>query len=186
MSRSAVERAHRAAAAVLRPGDWAVDATVGRGNDTRFLAEQVGATGRVDGLDIQAQALDSARRNLAEAGLAERVRFHHGGHEDLATLVPGHARGNVRVVLFNLGYLPGGDKVRTTRPPTTLAALEAARHLVAPGGRVIVVAYPGHSGGAAETAAVAEWADGCGLLATMEEGDPEQRRPRLLIAKPLP
>lgn len=181
MTASAVERAHEAAATVLRQGDWAVDATVGRGKDTQFLAEQVGPAGRVDGVDIQAQALDAARERLAQAGLADRVGLHHGGHEELAALLPAAAWGKVRVVLFNLGYLPGGNKARVTQPHTTLTALEAAWGLVAPGGRVVVVAYPGHRGGAAETAALAEWAERNGTRATMEDGDARQRRPRLLI-----
>ena len=184
MTGAAVERAHRAVAVALRSGDWAVDATVGRGHDTRFLAEQVGPAGRVDGLDIQPQALEAAHQRLMEADLAAWVWLHHGGHEALLSLLPGEARGKVQIVLFNLGYLPGGDKTRTTGPTTTVAALDAAWDLVAPGGRVVVVAYPGHTGGGAETAAVAEWADRCGSRANMEEGDARQRRPRLLVAEP--
>ena len=63
-------------------------------------------------------------------------------------------RGEVAVVMFNLGYLPGGDKSLVTRPDTTLPALRAALDLLAPGGLVSVVAYPGHFGGAEESEAV--------------------------------
>ncbi len=60
--------------------------------------------------------------------------------------------------MFNLGYLPGGRPERATRPETTLPAMNAALGLLAPGGLLSVVAYPGHSGGAAEAEAVTRWA----------------------------
>src|SRR5690606_8250875 len=57
----------------LQPGNAAVDATVGNGHDTLFLAETVGAAGRVYGFDIQAEALQAARRRLEAANLEGRV-----------------------------------------------------------------------------------------------------------------
>lgn len=59
-----------------------------------------------------------------------------------------------RVVAFNLGYLPGGDKGVTTATPSTLAAVEAALEVVTSGGVVSVLAYTGHPGGLEEYEAV--------------------------------
>ena len=42
----------------VRPGDVAVDATMGNGHDTLMLCEAVGPEGRVYAFDVQAQALD--------------------------------------------------------------------------------------------------------------------------------
>jgi hypothetical protein len=64
---------------------------------------------------------------------------------------------SIRAIMFNLGYLPAGDKSRITTASTTLKALEASRNLLMPGGRLTLIAYPGHPGGAEETKAVAEW-----------------------------
>ncbi len=52
--------------------------------------------------------------------------------------------------MFNLGYLPHGDKTRTTTSATTLPALAQARAVLAPGGIITVLAYRGHPGGQEE------------------------------------
>jgi hypothetical protein len=154
----AIAAAHRCVAAVVRSGDLAVDATAGNGHDTLFLAGLVGPGGRVAAVDAQAEAVTATRQRLAAAALSGRVLLHQGRHEELGDSVPGDWAGAVRGVLFNLGYLPGSDKALVTRPATTRAALAAALALLAPGGRLAVVAYPGHPGGADEAAAVATWA----------------------------
>jgi hypothetical protein len=75
----------------------------------------------------------------------------------MAVVLPETVRGKVRAVMFNLGYLPGGDKQRTTAIVTTLAALEQAREMLAPGGVISVLAYTGHPGGREEAEAVKAW-----------------------------
>ncbi|MEM6647529.1 MAG: class I SAM-dependent methyltransferase [Bacteroidota bacterium] len=144
--------AHQAIADVVRAGDLVIDATLGNGHDTRFLAERVGATGRVLGFDVQADALVQTRRRLEAHGLVDRVTLVHAGHETLGAQVS--ADQEVRAVMFNLGYLPGADKATITQPETTLAALEQACAVLAVGGRISIVVYPGHEGGAAEAAAL--------------------------------
>ena len=70
---SLVQEAHKLVAANLTPGGIAIDATVGNGHDTVFLAEQVGSGGKVYGFDIQQTALESARTRLIQACLFNRV-----------------------------------------------------------------------------------------------------------------
>ncbi len=133
---------------MLQPGEVAVDATVGNGHDTLFLAQQVGAQGHVYGFDIQEEALARTRRRLEEAGLRDRVTLLQMGHEHMAEAVPAAWHGRIGAVMFNLGYLPGGsDRTCITRPQTTVPALEAALRLLRPGGVLTVVAYRGHPGG---------------------------------------
>ncbi len=158
MRLSLVLQAHQAVAAVLGPGDTAIDATVGNGHDTLFLARCVGASGKVYGFDIQQQALDSAYQRLQQAGQAAQVALFHAGHETMSLLLPESMQGGVRAVMFNLGYLPGGDKQRTTGASTTLAALQAAVSLLAPGGVISLLAYTGHPGGRDEAELVKGWA----------------------------
>ncbi len=155
---SLVHQAHEALSEILVDGDIAIDATVGNGHDTLFLARAVGEGGTVYGFDIQEAALDTAYRRLQAEGLAVRVSLYHAGHEAMAVVLPESVRTRVKAVMFNLGYLPGGDKHRTTGINTTLAALEQALSLLAPGGAVSVLAYPGHPGGWEETEAVKAWA----------------------------
>lgn len=143
-------------AEVLAPGDSALDATVGTGEDTCFLAEAVGATGRVYGFDIQAAALAMARDKLAERQWADSVRLYHQGHETLGA-VPAIVRDSrIRAAMFNLGYFPKGDPAVTTRRETTLIALTAAAEVLAEGGILTVCAYA-HASGRSEAAGVAGW-----------------------------
>ncbi|MGZ4106447.1 MAG: class I SAM-dependent methyltransferase, partial [Tumebacillaceae bacterium] len=95
---------------VLQPGDVAIDGTVGKGQDTLFLAMCVGEDGHVLGCDIQEQALERTRKRVEEAGLLERVTFVQGSHAHLQEMVSPDWMGRVKAVMFNLGYLPGGDE----------------------------------------------------------------------------
>ena len=151
--------AHEKAGQALAPGGWAVDATAGNGHDTRFLAEAVGPGGRVWGFDVQAEALRATRRRLEARGLAEHVTLLKKGHEQMQAALPPEADGRVQAVMFNLGYLPGADKARTTQPSTTLPALDAASALLAEGGVLTVASYTGHAGGTEEALAVRRWAE---------------------------
>lgn len=157
---SLVQQAHAALTEILVEGDITIDATVGNGHDTLFLAASVGESGTVYGFDIQELALDTAYRRLQEEGLAGRVSLYHAGHEAMAMVLQESIAGQVKAVMFNLGYLPGGDKGRTTGISTTLAALEQARTLLVPGGAISVLAYTGHPGGRDEAEAVKAWATG--------------------------
>jgi predicted methyltransferase len=151
-------------ARALQAGDIAVDATAGNGVDTAFLAGCVGAAGRVYAFDVQPIALEETARRLAAAASAERVTLVNAGHETLRDHIPQESHGKIRGVMFNLGYLPGGDVSITTQVETTLAALEQACDCLAPGGLITAVRYTGHSGGREESDAVAAWA------ATLEGG----------------
>ena len=154
--RGPVPLAHLVLRTHLREGDLAVDATCGNGHDTLLMAELVGNTGRVWAFDIQEQAIQRTAARLAEFGLAERVKLLHKGHETMFE----HVSGGLGAVVFNLGYLPGGDQSVITRPETTLAAFEQTVGLLRPGGILAVSVYPGHDGGASERRTVDAWAAG--------------------------
>jgi SAM-dependent methyltransferase len=149
--------AQQAIAAVLGPGDLAVDTTVGNGHDTLFLARCIAPHGRVFGFDVQQTALSSARSRLAAAGLAGLVDFELCGHERMRERLPAAWHGRVAAVMFNLGYLPGADKTLVTRAETTLAALDQAVALLRPGGLISLLLYRDHAGAADEVAAVEGW-----------------------------
>ena len=54
---------------------------------------------------------------------------------------------SVQSVMFNLGWLPGGDKHVTTHWETTRTAILAALNLLCEGGVCVICAYPGHAAG---------------------------------------
>lgn len=127
---------------VLKYGGAAIDATAGNGRDTLFLARLVGHEGRVYAFDIQEKALAQTRKLLTEHGAARQVILFNKGHEEMGKLVPEP----VDAVVFNLGYLPGGDHTLITKPATTIDALKSATTLLRPGGRIGLVIYTGHPG----------------------------------------
>ena len=128
---------------VLRPGDTVIDATLGNGHDACTLAELVGPEGRLIGFDIQPDAVERSRERLREAGLDGRCTLHAVGHQHMKDYVTGP----VRCVVFNLGWLPGGNKEITTLWETTRQAVSAALELLAPMGVCTICAYPGHAEG---------------------------------------
>ncbi len=143
----------------LRPGDLAVDATLGNGRDAVLLAHGVGSAGTVFCFDIQEAAIRRAGERLAAAGLLDRVRIFRTGHEHLAEHLPPESRRKVRAATFNLGFLPGSDRRVVTRPETSLSALRDIMPFMAPGGIVSVAVYTGHPGGRAEGEAIAAWCE---------------------------
>ncbi|MEM9018319.1 MAG: class I SAM-dependent methyltransferase [Verrucomicrobiota bacterium] len=147
----ATELAHSLVSPFLQPGDLAVDATAGNGHDTSFLAERVGTGGLVIAIDLQEIAIESCRRRCS---VHENVSYHVGGHEEIESLVPQ----SPQAILFNLGYLPSGDKSIITSPRTTIPALDASLRILNTGGILSVAVYSGHAGGAEEANAVSSWA----------------------------
>lgn len=138
---------------VVQPGDTVIDATLGNGHDTCMLAELVGENGRVIGFDVQPSAVESTRRALQEQGLLDRCELHCTGHQHIAE----HVKAPVRAAVFNLGWLPGGDKSITTHWETSRTAIAAALALLMPLGVCTVCAYPGHAAGDEERAALMDW-----------------------------
>ncbi len=155
---TAVKWSHEIVGPRLRAGDVVVDATAGNGHDTLFLAERVLPGGRVFSFDLQADAIEQTRRAVAAHVPAYatpgEVTLFHAGHERLAELLPADLRGRLRAVMFNLGYLPGGDKTIITKEATSLAAIRMALDWLAEDGVLTVVIYPGHEGGRQEAGAV--------------------------------
>jgi 16S rRNA C1402 N4-methylase RsmH len=152
---SATRVAHLLMAERLSPGDRCIDATAGNGHDTVFLRQKTGERGLVAAIDIQAVAIESTRNLLRQQGLETGCRLIKGDHAQLLSLLGNDWLAAARVICFNLGYLPGGDKQHATQSASTLAALQAALAFLAPGGLLAVTAYPGHREGASESEAVA-------------------------------
>lgn len=176
--------AHRYWSALLEPGDLVCDATAGNGHDTVMLAKTLAARGggTVLACDLQSKALQTSQERLRSC-LAEeteyrqlcceqaegsgeteewasrraklRVRWRLGSHDAVLAGVP---NGAARLVVFNLGYLPGGDKSVVTRAETTLSALAEAQRAVCAGGCVSVTIYGGHPEGQREEDAILEYA----------------------------
>ncbi|GHH97362.1 class I SAM-dependent methyltransferase [Neobacillus kokaensis] len=138
-------------------GGVVVDATLGNGHDTVFLADLVGDTGKVYGFDVQERALAATKDRLNQQGLLGRATLFHNGHEHLAASIPPGDHGKITGAIFNLGYLPGSDKTIVTRPETTIAAINQLLEIMAPEGIIVLVIYHGHDEGAVERDALLQY-----------------------------
>lgn len=134
------------------PGDTVIDATVGNGNDTVVLAKAVGEMGKVYGFDIQEEAVLKTKEKLLLTGLLPQTELIVEDHENIEKYVPEEA--HLGAVMFNLGYLPSGDKTIITQPDTTLAAIQQALPRLRKGGILSLMIYYGHEGGKKEKDAV--------------------------------
>ncbi|QOY33777.1 tRNA (mnm(5)s(2)U34)-methyltransferase [Anaerobacillus isosaccharinicus] len=131
-------------------GDSAIDGTAGNGHDTLFLAQLVGDLGRVYGFDIQEAAIRKTKERLIEHGALNQVSLFQSGHQEAKNLIPENDHGNISGAIFNLGYLPGGDKSIVTKPETTLKAIADIFSLLKKGGIIVLVIYHGHEEGRKE------------------------------------
>jgi methylase of polypeptide subunit release factors len=138
---------------VVSEGDLAVDATAGNGHDTLFLASLVGDGGLIYAFDNQQRALDITRERLRAHRLEQRVKLICDGHERMDKYVTDR----VKAVVFNLGYLPGGDHGKTTQSGTTMVAVEKSLNLLLPGGICAIAVYRGHEEGQREDALLREY-----------------------------
>ena len=185
-----VDQAHLLIGEYLKAGDVAIDATIGNGLDTAYLAERVGAEGKVFGFDVQEMAIEVATLILKTKRLLNQCELFQEGHETLSTCIPEVYRGRVTVAMFNLGYLPHGDKSIVTQSDTTLAALEQSLMLLAPDGLISILAYRGHPGGMDEYEAVANWIAGRSeelKVIRQEDSDhPEDKGPYLWLLRKQP
>lgn len=148
---SALRYSHQLLQEIIEPTDTVVDATMGNGHDTLFLAQLV-PKGQVYSVDIQPQALVNTKALLTAHELTAQITLSDCGHHQLEQLIPETTK--IKAAVFNLGYLPKSDKQVITTAPTTLAALEQLLPRLVLRGRIILVAYYGHEGGQTELAAV--------------------------------
>lgn len=155
MLETALSFSHKLLKEIIQPGDHVVDATMGNGFDTVFLADLVGTTGHVYAFDIQEKAIQQTKQRISEQACEKQITLFHHGHEELNHYLP--LNQTIAAAIFNLGYLPKGDKNIITQPDTTLQAIASLLKKLQAKGRVILVVYYGHSGGESELNAVTDY-----------------------------
>ncbi|OEH84786.1 16S rRNA (cytosine(1402)-N(4))-methyltransferase [Desulfuribacillus stibiiarsenatis] len=155
-----IQFSHQLVATKLQSGGHAVDATAGNGNDSLFMLNHMKKNAHLYIFDIQEQALNNTKEKIIHKfGTQEiinanrKIHFLCTGHENLKR----HVHSKVKVIMFNLGYLPGSDVSIITKPNTTLEAIESGLELLETSGLISVVLYPGHDGGDKEANLVSEY-----------------------------
>lgn len=134
----------------IKEGDIVIDATMGNGNDTAFLCELVGESGKVYAFDIQENAVQNTKEKLVKLNIEDRARLIHDGHENIDRYI----LEKVKLAIFNLGYLPRGDKEITTKSETTIESIKKSLDILDDGGIILLIIYPGHESGYHEKLAI--------------------------------
>lgn len=151
--KNALVISHRYISDIVKHGDIVIDATAGNGNDTVFLAELVGSDGHVYAFDIQEKALFNTRQRMEKSGFFDRVTLIHDGHQNMDKYI----NEPISAVMFNFGYLPGGDKSIGTKGETSIEAIQKSLRLLKPGGMCTAVLYYGGYSGFDEKNAIMDF-----------------------------
>lgn len=142
MLNSHLKFAHMIWRSIIQPGDTVIDATLGNGHDALALIQMLQNNGTLIGYDIQKKAILQTQTLLK--------------HEKNSTIILNHCchskikAKNPKLIVYNLGYLPGTDKALTTQITTTLKSIQKAQKLVLPEGVISITLYPGHKEGLEE------------------------------------
>ena len=145
---------HRFIKQHLPSGGMAIDATAGNGGDTLMLCETVGAEGRVVAMDIQAQAVENTKKLLEETGWSSIAQVVLDSHANMDQYVGPES---ADCVVFNFGWLPGGDHNIFTRRESSLEAIEKGLACLKPGGIMSLCVYYGRNNGYEERDAILEY-----------------------------
>lgn len=130
--------AHHLMAQYIQEGGCCIDATAGRGFDTAFLCEIVGEKGEVLAFDIQEEAVNSTKALLEERGLKASVYLE--SHENMKRYKENET---VDGIMFNFGYLPGGDHSICTHAESSIKAIEEGLNLLKKKGVMSLCIYHG-------------------------------------------
>lgn len=134
-----------------KDNDLVIDATIGNGNDTLFLSNIV-TRGHVFGFDIQDVAINKTNELLKDKN---NYTLFKESHENMDIILNDYIN-KISTIIFNLGYLPNGNKDIKTNYKSTIKAIHAAYKLLNNKGLIIVVVYPGHKEGLEESLKIKE------------------------------
>ncbi len=144
--------AHHYWSLCVEKGDTVIDATCGNGKDTLMLAKLALdlSQGSLFALDIQEIAIQKTGQ-LLEKNLSSDEYQHCHFVQGCHSVFPAEIKAEtVKLVVYNLGYLPGGSDPLTTQFETTLTSIQKAMALVMWGGVISITCYPGHPEGKVE------------------------------------
>ncbi|MBD7914825.1 class I SAM-dependent methyltransferase [Clostridium sp. Sa3CUN1] len=123
----------------------AIDATLGNGYDTDFLSSLFK---KVYTFDIQKEACDNYSANKKD-----NVEVINDSHH----LFKKYINEKVDCIMYNLGFLPGGDKSITTLHKTSLKSIKEGLEILKNGGIMTICIYRGHSEGKIEESCILEY-----------------------------
>ncbi len=164
---SHLDLAHTYWKMLIQKGDCVIDATCGNGYDALVLANLslTDSSGTLFCCDIEPKAIENTRTLLSShlnEETMQRIQYIQGCHSQIHILAFPQ---KPKLIVYNLGFLPRGDKSKTTRVETTLESVHASLELLEVGGAISLTCYPGHEEGKREQEA---------LLQTLHQLPPQE------------
>lgn len=137
-----------------------IDATMGKGNDTKLLCKLAKDQGRILAFDIQKEALEETEKMLKGYEIGRkmyedgRIQLILDGHEHMEMYAKSET---ADVICFNFGYLPGGDHRIATKVETSVEAIKKGLKILKRGGMMSLCIYSGGDTGFEEKDAILEY-----------------------------
>lgn len=128
----------------IHPGNFCIDATMGNGHDTALLCQLVGKEGKVLAFDIQKLACENTQKRLEDAGVPLNYQLILDSHSHMNQYA---AANSVDCIVFNFGYLPGGDHNLATKASSSITAIGQGLTLLKKGGFISLCIYSGGDSG---------------------------------------
>lgn len=135
--------AHSKVKDIIKESDIVIDATCGNGHDTLFLSK---IAHHVFAFDIQEQAILETKAMLEQQNVTN-VTVIQDSHISFKK----HNIDNPKVIMYNLGYLPGADHSVTTLASTTILSITEGLEILSVHGLIAITVYPGHQEGLLES-----------------------------------
>ena len=151
---NALTLSHKFIGEHVKPGQLVIDATAGKGKDTLMLCKLVGDSGKVIAMDIQEAAITQTKELLVTEGWDHVAELHLDSHSNMSKYAE---PGSVDCIVFNFGWLPGGDHNVFTHKETNIEAIEQGLTLLKSGGIMSLTVYYGRNNGYEERDAILDY-----------------------------
>lgn len=130
----------------------AVDMTVGNGFDSKNILEILKPE-KLYCFDIQKEALDNSKKLLEQYSNYEVILENHKNFDKFV-------KENIDFAIYNLGYLPKGDKFITTNAEDVEESLKKLIGKLNSKGIVFITFYIGHLSGQMESLEISKFLEG--------------------------
>ena len=122
---------------LINEDDSVVDMTMGNGNDTFYLSKKAK---KVYAFDIAIEAINKTKERCKDLNNIIYIQDNHIN-------VDKYIDDEIKLFIFNLGYLPHSDNYYVTNSNDSLIAFKKAYELLKDNGYIIITFYLGHKGG---------------------------------------
>ena len=126
----------------IKENSICVDMTLGNGNDLVYIMN-LAMNGKVYGFDIQRVAIQRTKEKIKPS---HRIQLINDSHENIDLYI----HENIDFGVYNLGYLPSGNRNITTSVHSTMFSLKVLLNKLNHDGNIVISTYPRHREGYCE------------------------------------